>query len=77
MAPVETVRAAPAPTAVPAQVVRQRRPVAKAPAQAPSRVANFQAIPTAPEVQRPRPQASGPADPVCPSCSTTTSCPSQ
>merc|ERR1740122_145004 len=37
MAPVETVRAAPAPTAAPAQVVRQRRPVAKAPAQAPSR----------------------------------------
>merc|ERR1719305_1486773 len=49
MAPVETVRAAPAPTAAPAQVVRQRRPVAKAPAQAPSqapsRFANFQAIP--------------------------------
>merc|ERR1719341_1200605 len=34
MAPVETVRAAPAPTAAPAQVIRQRRPVAKAPAQA-------------------------------------------
>merc|ERR1719330_2329049 len=60
MAPVETVRAAPAPTAVPAQVVRQRRPVAKAPAQAPSRFANFQAAP-ARQPQRfsapaPRPQ---------------------
>merc|ERR1719330_1303259 len=71
MAPVETVRAAPAPTAAPAQVVRQRRPVAKAPAQAPSRFANFQAIPTA------QAAASGPADPVCPSRSPTASCPSQ
>merc|ERR1719203_958700 len=47
MAPVETVRAAPAPTAAPAQVVRQRRPVAKAPAQAPSRFVTFQTLPKA------------------------------
>merc|ERR1719331_1163985 len=52
MAPVETVRAAPAPTAAPAQVVRQRRPVA----QAPSRFANFQAIPTAQAAPARQPQ---------------------
>merc|ERR1719264_1917591 len=56
MAPVETVRAAPAPTAAPAQVVRQRRPVAKAPSQAPSRFANFQAIPTAQAAPARQPQ---------------------
>ena len=49
-APAETVRAAPASTAAPAPapVLRQRRPVTAAPVQAaPSRFANFQAIPTA------------------------------
>merc|ERR1719282_181025 len=54
-APVETVRAAPAPTTAP-QVIRQRRPVAKAPAQAPSRFANFQAIPTAQAAPARQPQ---------------------
>merc|ERR1719330_1824842 len=50
MAPVETVRAAPAPTAAPAQVVRQRRPVAKAPAPAPRpQVQQTQFVPRAPQ----------------------------
>ena len=52
---VETVRAA-APTAAQAQVVRQRRPVAKAPVPAPSRFANFQAIPTAQAAPARQPQ---------------------
>ena len=55
-APAETVRAAPAPTAAPAPVLRQRRPVTAAPGPAPSRFANFQAIPTAQAAPARQPQ---------------------